>query len=105
MSDRSVDTETDVDEISADDESVAISPCAVTPIMKQCRLINQNSVLLSHSDQFISCAAGSVGEHAFAESSAIGSRTGYSGISYDASTRSTLRVCFARSGASVLYNL
>ena len=81
-----VDTAADVDGIAGDDDSVSISLFDLTQIMKQCRLAGPSSAVLSYSDQFIYCAAGSVGERAFAPTSAIGSWTVYSGLSYDAST-------------------
>ncbi len=99
------DTQADIDGITADDDSVSISLFAITQIMKQCRLVSPNSALLSHSDQFINCAAGSVGERAFAPSSAIGSWAVYSGLSYDASTPLPNQSLFRALWRFNLYNL
>jgi hypothetical protein len=81
-----VDLASDDDGISGDDDSLTMSHFDVTQIMRTCRLTSPSTYLLSHSDQFVYCAAGSLSERVFAPTNFVTWWGIYGGMSYDAPT-------------------
>ncbi|MCC6242684.1 MAG: hypothetical protein IT353_07565 [Gemmatimonadaceae bacterium] len=81
-----VDNANDDDGISGDDDALSISPFDLTQIMRMCRMSSPNAALLTHSDQFVYCAAGSKNERSFAPTSTLSFWGVYGGLSYDAAT-------------------
>lgn len=66
------------------------------------RQSNPSTYLLSHSDQFVYCAANSVAERSYVPSSFLGPWGVYSGLSYDGAVTLPNASAFR---ASWLYNL
>lgn len=97
-----VDTPNDDDGISGDDETMTLSLFDLTQLMLMCRMSNPSTYLLSHSDQFVYCAANSVAERSYVPSSFVGPWGVYSGLSYDGAVTLPNASAFR---ASWLYNL
>ena len=81
-----VDSSSDADGISGDDDALTISHYDLTQIMRQCRMSSPNTALLTNTDQFVYCTAGSVSERSYAPSTYLSTWAVYSGLSYDATT-------------------
>lgn len=100
-----VDSPNDDDGISGDDDALSISAYDLTQIMRMCRMSNPNAALLTHSDQFVYCAAGSKNERSFAPTSTLSFWGVYGGLSYDAGTSLPLQSVFRALWRYNLYNL
>ena len=100
-----VDTPSDDDGSPGDDEVLTMSHFDLTQIMRMCRMSDPSTGLLTHSDQFVYCAAGSVGERSFAPSSFLAPWGVYSSRSFDAPTTLPLQSAFRAAWRFDFYNL
>ncbi len=98
-----VDSSADDDGIAGDDDILSISLYDLSQIMRQCRMSSPSTALLTHSDQFVYCAAGSVAERAFAPS--LASWGVYGGLTYDAPTARPPQSVFRALWRYNFYNL
>ena len=100
-----VDLPGDDDAISGDDESLTLSHYDLSQIMKMCRMSNPSTALLTHSDQFVYCAAGVLTERTFAPSAFLAPWGVYSGMTYDAPTALPLQSAFRAAWRFNFYDL
>ncbi|MBY0491919.1 MAG: hypothetical protein K2R93_18910 [Gemmatimonadaceae bacterium] len=77
-----VDTSSDPDGISGDDDATSISHAQLAEIMTNCYLTSPSWTALTASDQFVYCAAGSVGERSYVSGTWLSSWGSYGGIGF-----------------------
>lgn len=100
-----VDDASAIDGLLADDDTLHMSLYDLTQIMRTCRMTTPSTALLTHSDQFVYCAAGSVSERNFAPSFSINFWGVYSGHSYDTYTILPTQSAFRALWRKNLYDL